>query len=158
MMIGKRDFYYGFAAQSFWTCRAVARRRLLSAFCLLLSVFCYAEEFPDPTRIPAVIANPVSAKGGSPPSGLQSIIISKTRRAAIIDGETVELGGKHGDATLIEVSESGVVLQGAQGRQMLTLFPDVKIMQKEIQATPGLSVKDDGPAQKSKLEARKEHK
>jgi hypothetical protein len=63
---------------------------------------------------------------------LQSIIISRTRRAAIIDGETVELGKKHGDARLTEVNEGSVVLQGAQGRQVLTLFPNVNIVKKEI--------------------------
>lgn len=125
--------------------------------CLLFFTLCHAEELPDPTRPPAIITIPAATRG-SAPSGLQSIIISKNRRAAIIDGETVELKGKHGDATLIEVGETGVVLQGAQGRQVLTLFPDVKITQKEIEATPKLSVKEGGLAQKTKLKARKEHK
>ena len=43
-------------------------------------------------------------------SGLHSIIISKTRRAAIIDGQTVELGEEHGNAKLVEVNEGNVVL------------------------------------------------
>ncbi|MDO8464487.1 MAG: hypothetical protein Q7S46_04435 [Gallionella sp.] len=129
-----------------------------SVFCLLSSVLCYAEELTDPTRPPAIIAIPETTAGGSPSPGLQSIIISKNRRAAIIDGETVELRDKHGDATLIEVTESGVVLQGAQGRQVLTLFPGVKVMQKEIQAAPKLSEKEGGVAQKIKPEARKERK
>ena len=103
------------------------------AFCLF-SAFCYAEELTDPTRPPLSIAAPTVAGGAEAPptpAGLQSIIISKTRRAAIIDGETVELGGKHGDAKLIEVNEGGVVLRGAQGRQVMTLFPDVKITGKQ---------------------------
>ena len=50
------------------------------------------------------------------------------------------------------------MLQGAQGRQVLTLFPDVQIMQKEIQATPKLSEKEGGLAQKTELKARKERK
>jgi len=137
---------------------AAATKLLSSVICLLSSTLCHAEELPDPTRPPTIIAIPATATGESLPSGLQSIIISKTRRAAIIDGETVELRGKHGDATLIEVNESGVVLQGAQGRQVLTLFPDVKIMQKEIQPAPELSVKEAGPEKKTKLEARKERK
>jgi len=104
------------------------------ACCLLPSAFCYAEELPDPTRPPASIAAPVAAssvEAAPAPAGLQSIIISKTRRAAIIDGETVELGGKHGDAKLVEVNEGSVILQGAQGRQVMTLFPDVKITGKQ---------------------------
>lgn len=112
---------------------------------VLFSAIAVAEELPDPTRPPASTAAPVAEKAGgateNQPSGLHSIIISKARRAAIIDGETVELGGKHGDAKLIEVNEGSVVLQGAQGRQVITLFPDVKmtsvkITQKEIKAKP----------------------
>jgi len=130
---------------------------LLALFVALFSGAAHAEELPDPTRPPANLAIPV-VTGGKVSSGLQSVIISKTRRAAIIDGETVELKGKHGDATLIEVSESGVVLQGSQGRQVLTLFSDVKIMQKEMQAAPELAVKEVGGVKKIKPEARKERK
>ena len=146
-------------AAYFGRLRGVAATKLLpSVFCLLPSVFCYAEELADPTRPPAAIVIPATATAGSLPSGLQSVIISKNRRAAIIDGETVELRGKHGDATLIEVAESGVVLQGAQGRQVLMLFPGVRMMQKEIQAAPKLPVEEGEVAQKTKLEARKERK
>jgi MSHA biogenesis protein MshK len=106
-------------------------------FCLLSSVFCYAEVLPDPTRPPASIFAPAAGAGAGreatekQSSGLHTIIISETRRAAIIDGQIVELGGEHGDARLIEVNEGGVVLQRAQSRQVLTLFPDVKITRKE---------------------------
>lgn len=64
------------------------------------------------------------------PTGLSSIFISKTRRAAIIDGEVVELNDKHGDDRLTEVNETSVVLKGAQGRKVLMLFPDVKMQSK----------------------------
>lgn len=93
-----------------------------------------AEELPDPTRPPAALAAPATSAGKSAgatrPTGLQSTIISRSRRAAIIDGKTVELWAKHGNAQLVEVNEGSVVLQGAQTRQVLTLFPDVKIRQR----------------------------
>ena len=107
-------------------------------FAVLFSAHVIAEELPDPTRPPVIIAIPVIAGSGvadNQPTGLRSIIISKTRRAAIIDGETVELGGKHGDTKLVEVNEGSVTLQSAQGRQVLTLFPDVKMTgKKEVKA------------------------
>jgi MSHA biogenesis protein MshK len=117
----------------------------VSVFCLLSSVFCplNAEDLPDPTRPPAMITAPDSAAGFVPrlgatenrqSSGLQTIIISESRRAAIIDGKTVEIGEKHGNARLIEVNEGSVVLQNAQSRKMLTLFPGIKINRK---VTPG---------------------
>jgi|ERR1039457_469453 MSHA biogenesis protein MshK len=116
---------------------AAAPRWAVSVFCLLISVLSplHAEDLPDPTRPPANIFAPAAGAGReateNQSSGLHTIIISETRRAAIIDGQTVELGGEHGDARLIEVNEGGVVLQRAQSRQVLTLFPDVKITQKE---------------------------
>lgn len=101
---------------------------------MLFPLIAVAGELADPTRLPAIMAEPVAAVGGateSQPTRLTSIIISTTRRAAIIDGETVELGDKHGADRLIEVNEGGVVLKGAQGRQVLTLFPDVKMMSRK---------------------------
>ena len=157
-MSRRRGGYWDCVARTCGVCRVAACNLLFFASCFMLSGLCHAEELTDPTRPPAIITIPSAATEKNPPSGLQSVMISKTRRAAIIDGETVELRGKHGDATLIEVSESGVVLQGAQGRQVLTLFPNVKIMQKVIQATPKMSEKEGGLAQKTELKARKERK
>lgn len=92
-----------------------------------------AQALIDPTKPPAEIsAVPVGQAVAPKDSGLQSIIISTTRRAAIINGQTVELGAKYGDARLVGVSESGVVLEGSQGRQVLALFPGVEIQRKEL--------------------------
>lgn len=121
-------------------------RCLVSKFCAaywimllcLLPVSAWA--LTDPTK-PAIDmgASPVSA--AVPESNrLRTIIISPARRAAIIDGQTVELGAKHGDVRLIEVSESGVVLQGEQGRQVLTLFPGVNINKKMVLPPPETAV------------------
>lgn len=105
----------------------------------LLFSLANAEEMNDPTRPPASIYTPddSSDANAKKPTGLQSIIISKQRRAAIIDGQTVELGGKYGDSKLIEVNEGNVVLLSARGKQVLTLFPGVRITPKRSkQDTP----------------------
>lgn len=112
-------------------------------FCLLTSVFfpLHAEELPDPTRPPASIFAPAATTGigrkaaANSSSGLRSIIISETRRAAIIDGQTVELGGQLGTARLVEVNVGSVVLQRGKSRQVLTLFPGVKITREEMADT-----------------------
>lgn len=98
----------------------------------------FAEDLPDPTRPPAAVISPSDASeiGALKPAGLQSVIISKNRSAAIIGGQTVELGGKYGDVRLIEVSATGVILQGAQGKQVMTLFPDVSISKKKVKTGP----------------------
>lgn len=89
-----------------------------------------AQALVDPTKPPAELS--ASPGEPAPTDKLQSIILSPTRRAAIINGQTVELGGKSGDDRLIEVTESRVVLQGTKGRQVLSLFPNVEINKKAV--------------------------
>lgn len=106
--------------------------RFLLLLCSCISLGAWAEDLPDPTRPPAAILSPdtYQADGGAQ-EGLHSVIISKHRRAAIIDGQTVELGGKVGDARLIRVEETSVVLRGPDGRERLLLFPDVKKLDRK---------------------------
>lgn len=103
----------------------------LSLLLFLLSSAVVAQALPDPTRPPAEInaASSVAPQTAAK-TGLQSIIISPQRRAAIINGQTVEVGEKYGNTKLIEVNERGVVLMGAQGKQVLTLFPSVNFKLK----------------------------
>jgi len=105
---------------------------------LLSTAAALAEDLPDPTRPPAAIAAPVDSSVVEPPkpAGLQSVIISKNRSAAIIDGQTIELGGKYGDVRLIEVSDTGVILQGARGKRVMNLFPDVSMSKKKVKSGP----------------------
>jgi MSHA biogenesis protein MshK len=124
---------------------AAAPQRFIrvGVFCLLSSVLfpLHAENLPDPTRPPASIFAPVATTGigrkavSKSSSGLRSIIISETRRAAIINGKTVELGGQLGKARLVEVNVGSVVLLRGKRRQVLTLFPGVKITRKEMADT-----------------------
>ncbi len=105
-----------------------------------------AEMLNDPTR-PAATLEVGEAVGNatqeevSQTQGLHLIIIKKNRRAAIIDGQTVELGGNVGDARLVEVHEDGVVLQGASGRREMKLYPSVS-----IKRTDKVVTSRDGPA------------
>jgi hypothetical protein len=57
---------------------------------------------------------------------LQSILLSTTRKAATISGQTVMLGGKYGEARLVKLTPSDAVLRSAEGLQVLKLFPDVE--------------------------------
>ncbi|MDD4960109.1 MAG: hypothetical protein PHS51_12210 [Gallionella sp.] len=107
--------------------------------CMLLNIAARAETLIDPTRPPAQInsiATPIASQVvGPPPSGLQSILISKTRRAAIIDGKTIALGQLYGESRLVEVSESSVVLMDSHGRHVLRLFPEVNLV-KKVEISP----------------------
>lgn len=108
--------------------------RYFSSFALLLLCIvtgaARAQALSDPTRPPPGFGEAAATAGVSAypqVRGLQSVIISPSRCAAIIDGKTVELGAKHGSEKLVDVSEKGVVMQGEHGRRVLTLFPAVSM-------------------------------
>ncbi len=139
---------------------ATSLKTLLIAGLLGLSQIAAADSLPDPTR-PAIDLSAgtggavETAPAEAAPQGLQSIIISPQYRAAIINGETVRLGGRSGDSRLVEVREGSVVLQNAQGRRVLELFPRVNIKmnegatqkgrtQEQASGQPGVSEKDVG--------------
>ena len=135
--------------------------RGLPIFCngLLLCLASYSvlaqEALPDPTRQPTELnVLPASAVSTTIPlnAGLQSIIISHDRRAAIINGQLVKKGDLVGDATLVEINEGSVVLQGTKGKQVLTLFPDVDIKKRET-ASP--NSKEFTPMIKNKIIKKK---
>lgn len=109
---------------------------MLLALLLCMSQIATAEPLPDPTR-PSIELGTSGAAGTADvvpveaAPGLQSIIISPQYRAAIINGETVSLGGKSGDSRLVEVRENSVVLENAHGRRVMELFPKVSIKKNE---------------------------
>lgn len=118
-----------------------AARILPGVFVALYATAACAEVLLDPTRPPDGIAGSAgdgaaytgyAVKSQPVTRGLQMVIVSSSRRAAVIDGRTVELGGKYGEASLIEVNEDGVVLQGKQGRRVLKLYPNVKMTKAEM--------------------------
>ncbi len=112
-----------------------------------------AEPLPDPTRPPMEITAPAghdhAAEQVAHPAasrGLQFIIIAPDRRAAIINGHNVKLGGKYGDATLVEVNEGSIVLQDAQGKRIsFNMFPGVGIKAGTPPARQQPEKVEDGP-------------
>ena len=90
---------------------------------------CHAvENVPDPTRPPDAFGGAGEEVETAPPPVpvLQSILLSTTRKAATISGQTVMLGGKYGEARLVKLTPSEAVLRSAEGLQVLKLFPDVE--------------------------------
>ena len=80
----------------------------------------------DPTRPPMTIggANATEPARTSGPR-LQSVLISPTRRLAVISGRTVVQGGKYGGATVAAITEGAVLLRYADRKETLRLTPDV---------------------------------
>lgn len=109
-------------------------RTLLAVFmCSCMgAALAQATSLADPTRPPSVTTE--SAGESSPPAGptLQSILISPTRRLAVISGQEVAQGGRYGDATVTSITESTVLLRFADRRETLRLLPDVKKRERRI--------------------------
>lgn len=107
-----------------------------------------AQILTDPTRPPAGLlsAEPGDSTAAAPV--LQSVMISSAARTAIIGGETVKLGGRYGDARVIRITESEVVLRSASGTETLKMYPGVTI--NPVKTAPAAGAK---PAQKKRRPA-----
>lgn len=85
----------------------------------------------DPTK-PPMVTHTARGSAAEPaaPQRLRSILISPTRRLAVIDGHTVTEGSRLDAATVVQIAETRVTLK--QGTEVLTLelYPG-------IQRTPG---------------------
>ena len=81
--------------------------------------------FADPTRTPNMADSaPGNAAPGKPTSPrLQSVLIAPGRRLAVINGEMVRQGGTYGDAKVVRVSATSVLLRSPDGEQTLKLLP-----------------------------------
>jgi len=80
----------------------------------------------DPMRPPSAAAAAPATPASATPGGysLQTIVLQPNGKAlAVINGETVALGGSIGSARLVKLSDSEAVLQGPQGREVLKLTP-----------------------------------
>lgn len=110
---------------------------------LLAAMPSLAATLVDPTVPPAVVAGDASAgdKAQPVPSGpvLQSVLISPTRVVAIINGQTVKVGDKYGEARVVRIAEGEVVLRNGNQLQTLKLFPDIE----KLPASRTVGVKPD---------------
>jgi hypothetical protein len=92
-----------------------------------------AAEVPDPTRPPAIgdaaseALSPDAELVPTGPGQLTAIVISPTRRIAVIDGVAVRVGDEVGAARVIAIEPLSVTLRGPDGDVVLTIAgPPVK--------------------------------
>ncbi len=99
-----------------------------AALWLLAALPAGAQLASDPTRPPpAILLNTpgMDVQAGSPL--LQSVMIGAGGRSAIIGGELVKLGGKYGDAKVVKITETEVVLRSSAGTETLHLYAGVEM-------------------------------
>jgi MSHA biogenesis protein MshK len=97
---------------------------LLVCSCLVMPV-AIAEKMVDPTRPPTAPDYAQDAGAVASPV-LQSVLISSGRSEAIISGRLVHVGEQLGDARVVKISESEVVLRNGNDLQTLKLFPSIE--------------------------------
>ena len=96
----------------------------------------------DPTRPPDTVAS-TSSDGVPAVPHLQSVMITPTTRLAIIGGETVHVGGRYGEARVVRITESTVVLRTAGGAETLRMYPGVELtVPRPPVATPPKAVRN----------------
>ena len=103
-------------------------RAIGTAAALSLSGACAAQALTDPTRPPLELMG-ATGKGDAAvaaPTPLQSILLSSTRKGAIINGKYVALGGNYGKAKLINITATEVTLKSDQGLEVLQLYPPME--------------------------------
>ena len=100
---------------------------LVAAMLLLPAAVSAQRITVDPTRPPAGFGTGAADTERETGGGirLQTVMISPTQPAAVINGVLVRLGEKYGDAVLVGVAENGVVLKSGSVHQVLKLHPDV---------------------------------
>jgi len=99
--------------------------RWLVALCAGAAQCASAQALTDPTRPPNVVQGEQGVES-EPRTELQSVLISRGRRLAIINGETVALGGKLGDAKVTKISETEVELTYPDRKEVLKLLDGVE--------------------------------
>lgn len=116
---------------------------------LTVSCFSFAEDLTDPTRPPEIFLRQqkekeINDKMGNPNGEtpkvetipvLQSILLSNTKKAAMINGQFVQLGQKIGDATVTQILPTKVVLKSGSTTQVLSLFNEMDERIKIIYAS-----------------------
>ena len=129
----------------------------LGAVLALLPAVASAQIATDPTR-PATGFVAEVPEGAVTPNQLQSVMISPTRRAAIINGVVVELGQKYGDAVLMGVAEDQVVLRSGDSRQVLKLHPAVEKKVEVARAAPVAPAAEKSAPRKATAKAKSKTK
>ena len=102
---------------------------LTLSFALIISLGAprgLAQGLNDPTRPPReILGGPYAVEPAASLSPAQVVIISTDRRQATINGQTVKLGGRYGNATLVRISDEEIVLKRADATEVIRLYSSV---------------------------------
>lgn len=115
-----------------------------AAAALFVSAGSTAQALTDPTRPPLELIGAAAAAGAAPRTPLQSILLSSTRKGAIINGQYVPLGGSYGKARLVRITATEVTLKSDAATEVLQLYPPME----KPSAAPGAEGKPEKAAER----------
>ena len=104
---------------------------LTLSFALIISLgapHSLAQGLSDPTRPPPEIlgGRAVAPEPAASSSPAQVVIISKDRRQVTINGRTVGLGERYGNATVVRITDEEIVLQRPEATETIKLYSSVQ--------------------------------
>ena len=87
-----------------------------------------AQGLSDPTRPPREIIGGFADtyEPGASWSPAQVVIISKDRHQVTINGRTVNLGERYGNATVVRISDEEIVLQRPEATETIKLYSSIQ--------------------------------
>lgn len=102
-------------------------RLLLAAAAFWSAGAVLAEVLPDPTRPTGAGMNDGVGAAAAAASGpvLQSVLVSPNRRVAVINGQSLAVGDRIGEARVAKITETEVTLAQGGQTQVLRLFVQV---------------------------------
>ncbi len=107
---------------------AVYLTAALAAMAVLVAPRALAQGLSDPTRPPREIlggtADAYEPAASSPAA--QVVIISRDRRQVTINGRTVNLGERYGNATVVRITDEEIVLQRPEATETIKLYSSVQ--------------------------------
>ena len=101
----------------------MVERLIVCAASILCLGAAAAQPLADPTRPPGAGSREPRAAASAPRTRLQSVLIAPERSIAIIDGRQVGIGDRVGEATLVSIAPTEVVLRRGAEHETLKLFP-----------------------------------
>lgn len=98
-------------------------------YCIIATVVAMggaqAQALTDPTRPPSALPGSPAAPEETRGAQLQSILLSSGRKVAVINGAMVPLGGMVGEARVVRITETQVVLKKGGETEVLKMYPGI---------------------------------
>jgi len=101
---------------------------MLAAAITMVMASAQAQALTDPTRPPSASSALSASQAAEETAGtqLQSILMSSGRKVAVINGTMVPLGGMVGEARVIRITETQVVLKRGEETEVLKMYPGIE--------------------------------